>query len=212
VNSTCSRLAKTAVLVAAALVCAASARAAVVNYAFSGHMVDPFGSYSSGTPFGGSISYDDAAVNIGTPNLGRYHDLNFTLTIGSDTVSDSGNGIISIFDNVVTPYPTDLLELASPVGAPLGGLTLSQMLFALQDLTGNALSGIGLPASLSLGDFTPYNASFIELDDFTGRGVVARGSFDTLSVPEPSTIALALTGLLTVLVKFQPRRRVRAGA
>ncbi len=199
-----------AALVTSTLIAVAT-QAATVNYQFSGLMNDPFGTYPIGTPFSGSISYVAPQANIGSPTVGHYLNQTFTLTVGSDTVADSGTGDIYVYDNVVTPYPTDLMIVsASNVIGMIGGLTLSPsngLQLALQDVTGNAFSGIGLPGpGLSLSEFTPGNATFIQITDASFNHF-ARGDLGLLAAPEPSGQALLLGGGAMSLVGLTRARR-----
>ena len=101
----------------------------------------------------------------------------------------------------VTPDPTFTQPLPT------------QMTFMLQELPPPDLTSLqwpypNLPGSLSLSEFSLGAASFIQLDDFA-TNTIGIGEFNP--VPEPSTIALALTGLLAVLFKCLSSGRVRAG-
>lgn len=190
---------------------------AVVNYTFSGAMVNPFGTHPIGTPFSGSITYDETQTDLspgGPPDVGNYVYQNFSLTVGAETVNDNGPGQIYVYDNLVTPYPTDLMIVnTSTVSGSFGGLTLNPfgMMLALQDITGAAFSSIGLPGpGLTLDDFTQGNATFIQLTSTGPNFINARGELGNLVVPEPSAIWLAAAAAAATCTTRRAVTRPRA--
>lgn len=170
-----------------------------VTYHFSGVLSDPFGSYGVGTPFTGVFTYEQIQPDQ-TPyfDRGDYSYTSISLNIGSDYVSDSGPGVINVYDNSF--YPTDLFHLypfslSGTVGgqilAPGAGLQL-----VLQDVTGYVFSNASLPGSNHLlSDFTGGGATFIQLQSEPGPfpfdTQIARGWLTELSaVPQSVQVVI----------------------
>ncbi|MDO8541473.1 MAG: PKD domain-containing protein [Opitutaceae bacterium] len=169
---------------------------ATITYFFAGSLAEPFGSLAAGTPFTGSFSYvvPQTSLQNGQPAYrGDYRYQSFSLTFGSTTVTDSGTGVINLYDHGTydlvgpfgpTTYPTDLFHLYTfNVTGSLGGLTLAPgagIQLVLQDVTGTAWSSTALPgAGLTMADLSAGNATFIQLQStqtgFPGTTTMARG-------------------------------------
>ncbi|MDO9104849.1 MAG: hypothetical protein Q7U57_07790 [Methylovulum sp.] len=142
-----------------------------IVYTFKGTLNDAFGTLPIGTPFTGTLTYPIQAINPNPANptvRGDYISQSITLTMGGNTVSDSGAGIINVYDDT---YPTDLFHFynTSAVNGNLGGETLASgagIQLALQDLSKTAWSSVALPgAGLTMGNLTAGNATFVELNN-----------------------------------------------
>jgi hypothetical protein len=191
--------------------------AAVITYNYSGQLNDSFGTLPADTPFNGSFSYDslqplNTVVDAsGDPVRGDYVYTQFSLNI-SGQLFTSNSGVIYLYDYdpvAGTGFVSDLLQIYTlSLSGSLGGLTLAPdagIIFTLQDSTGNAFNGLGLPGGdLTLDDFSLTSGTFLELReqfraDFS-LGAISRGDLSSLSaVPEPSSRLLFLGGLCTLL-------------
>lgn len=177
--------------------------AAVVTYSFSGALDDSFGTLAAGTTYSGSFSYDDSqplSISSANPLRADYSYDQFSISI-SGQLFTSSSGTIHLYDydlTTSTGYTKDLIEISTlSLSGTLGGLNLASdagIQLVLEDLTGNALTGLGLPkGDLSLGDFTGSGGAFLHFKQASVSGSLidpqfSCGSLSSLSaVPEPST-------------------------
>jgi len=171
-----------------------------ITYYFAGALDEPFGTLPKGASFCGSFSYDGSQP-INTPHMpyrGDYHYASVSVTIDNVTVTDSGTGVINIYDHGLgyppgpagetTGYPTDLFHLYTfAVSGMLGGLTLSPgagIQIVLQDVSGTVFNTPSiLRSDLTLSNFTTGNATFLELQSQNQNAPVsARGELTALSI------------------------------
>jgi len=183
-----------------------SANATVLTFTFAGNLTqvpldEVFGDLAPGDGFVGSFSFDTSAADLipADPATGSFAwsaPFGMNVDIGAHNFTTSGSLSIGVLNSLVDQY-TILATSAS------GDLTLE--LF-LQDSTGSAFSNDSLPSSLQLADFD--QREFHLNGTFDSGQVQADGQVTTLTVPnapEPSTAALALTGLILPFIwkRFQ---------
>jgi hypothetical protein len=193
-----------AIVAVGALAPAADARA--VEYRYSGQLRESFGSYPAGTAFSGTFVYENEQADL-SPGMDRgdFVAKHFTLDIGTDHLVYAQPGVINIYD--ASFYPTDMFHYYTPgIVGQIGGVPVYVASLVLQDLGGKALADANLPATpLKLGDFTQWNASFLELQGKPtpgahGTAEIARGSFDMFEVAEeqhpPKDFAYRYSGQL----------------
>lgn len=149
-----------------------SIQAAPVTYQFTGTTSQSMnvnngtsvGSIPAGTPYAGTLVFDDAQTVAAAAFWGGTHSVyafsSMTLTIGSTTIS-WGPGNIDVYDNVTSTgggYPVGdsfYANVSSPVppSGAINGAQFNWIMLGLVDPTGTVFSGSGLPASLNLGSF-----------------------------------------------------------
>lgn len=196
---------------------AGSARAALVTYNFSGLMNENFtlspttvfGTVPLNAPFTSTFTYDDSQPTPnGATSEASYNLISISITIGAETATGAG-GTLEVYDKV-GGYVDDLIEAYSnSITGTLGGINPTALSVDLQNINGGVLSGPAIPGpGLPFSDFTPGNATFVELDYFPGNpssNVFARGEIGaTLSVPEPASLSLVA---LTCVAGFSRRLR-----
>lgn len=175
----------------------------IVTYSFSGKMNEAFGTIAAGTPFNGTLVYDYSQSNYSHGQQayrGDYQYSSLSLTIGGTTITDNGTGVINHYDHGTydysssyggpTTYPTDLFHVYTyNLSGSLGGLTLATgagLQLVLQDVSGTAWSGIGLPDEhLTMANLTSGNATFIQLQQAYTSGTMPAMARGNLSVCPP---------------------------
>ena len=230
-----SRLAmKSLLLTLGALSIATAIQAAPVTYQFTGTTSQSMnvnngtsvGSIPAGTPYSGTLVFDDAqAVTAaafwgGTHSVFRYTGM--SLTVGTTTLS-WGPGNIDVYDNVTSTgggYPIGdsfYANISAPVapGGAINGAQFNWIFLGLADPTGTVFTGPGLPASLNLGSFrnpfiefnfgtlgTPWGAGNTSMLQFlstlskTGATPVPPPTINTTSLP-PGVIGVAYHAAVT---------------
>ncbi len=215
-------------VVACALMVAATAQAAPVTYYFGGTLdaVSGVPSLSVGDSFTGSFTFESTSVNLNSfpsPNVADYVDSSSAIDVtvnGYSFFSTNTSGCGFAFDcvgiRVFNDLPTlgDFFEasnrvygiLAPVTGPNLDGLGISfSLVLTLQDSTGTVFNSVALPLSLPLSSFD--QARFVLANGSSGA---PQGSLTYLSttapVPEASTSAMLALGLGALA--FVRRRQV----
>ena len=122
------------------------------------------GSIPAGTPYSGTLTFDDAQTATPAAFWGGTHSKysfdSMTLTIGTTTVT-WGPGQIDVYDNVTSTgggYPigdsfyANIIAPVAPNGS-INGAQFNWILLGLVDSTGTVFNGSGLPANLNMGSF-----------------------------------------------------------
>jgi hypothetical protein len=194
--------------------CGIPARGSLVSYTFTGLMNENFsqsqtfvfGTVPINAPFWTTFTYDDSQPTPnGATSVATYSLTSISVTIGSDTATGTG-GNLSVYDKV-GGYVDDFIDASSAsVTGTLGGINPTQLQVVLQNTSGGVLPGPGIPGpGLTFSQFTPGNATFVELDG--NPNLVARGEINA-SVPEPGSLLLAAVACVGGLA-FRARRRSR---
>ncbi len=199
---------------------AAAMNAAPATYQFAGTTSSALtvnngtntGNIPAGTPYTGTLTYDDAQAVTPVSYSGGTHTVyNFTqmtMTVNGTTVS-FGPGQIDVFDNLVSQvsYPSgdSLYVNISGSVAPNGLLNGSQFNYiylALLDATGTAINGGRLPANLSLANF--QTSSFVGFN--YGTGGVPYGAGNTTTIQFLSSLSNSTGGTTppTILTSALP--------
>jgi hypothetical protein len=203
------------ILVTATFLIACAVHAVPITFIYTGHLTQtpsldpesPFPDPISGDPpnpttFSGSFTFDSLALdNIpGDPQSGSYASVGgpfaFSLALGGLTFDFSAVSI-GVLNNY--PFPVvdqyQVLYFVNPTDDNPTGIQLS---IALTDLSHTVFGGDSLPLmppALSAFTFT----NFFFTDTIAGDQVEVAGVIDSLrvplSVPEPATSALLMTGL-----------------
>lgn len=168
------------ILVLTLLGSASAVDAAPVTYQFTGTTSSTMtvddgtsaGTIPAGTPFSGTLIFDDAQAAAPGAFSGGTHSAyaftGMTLTVGATTVS-WGPGTIDLYDNLTSTgagYPVgdslyaNLSAPAAPSGA-INGARFNWILLGLVDGTGTAFAGGALPGALN---FASFQQPFIEFN------------------------------------------------
>ena len=154
--------------------------AAPVTYQFTGTTSSTMtvnngtsaGTISAGTPFSGTLTFDDAqnatAVAFAGGTHSQYPFTNMTLTTGTNTVS-WGPGTIDVYNNLTSAssgYPIGDSLYANIAGVPpngtINGAQFNWIFLGLVDGTGTAFASSALPSNLNFASF--QNNQFIEFN------------------------------------------------
>ncbi|HZT29283.1 MAG TPA: Ig domain-containing protein [Bryobacteraceae bacterium] len=175
---------------------AGSVPAAQVTYQFTGTTSSAMsvnngtstGSVPAGTPYSGTLTFDDAQTATPAAFFGGAHSTyafsGMTLTIGTTTVT-WGPGTLDVYDNLASTaggYPVGdsfYANISAPV-APNGtinGAQFNWIALGLVDNTGTAFTGSSLPANLNMASF---QSAFIEFNYGTQGTPWGAGNTSTL--------------------------------
>jgi len=214
-----STLRRTPFFAAAALlaVCVAPLSAAPITFTFTGIVdnVDPAlaSDFAPGDAFTMSYTFESTTpARVGSDSTFAVFDALTSTDFTLNAYAGSATGSEEIQVDNDPPFPNVDRYSAGPgagstkIGPQVNGLDLASFFVRLDDSTNTVFSdALILPLSLSLSDFTSAGFAVFFANDI-GDIFVVDGHITTL-VPEPTSMMLALVGVVAV-AGYARRRRV----
>ena len=215
-----------AMIIASLLLMQGKVQAAPIQFDYGASIVGNttgFTSVSAGDAVTGSIEFD-SEIEDSIPNdpvIGSYTNGPITLDLNLAGLSFTDDRIsttsITVSDNrLIGGQEVDSLRVvASPLGSPIDGMILQQVIVTLNDLTASAFNSDALPTSLDLSAFQESSIFMSFFDPAAGRTRQLFAGINTVigetpaDVPEPRTFYLLLIALAAVGIAAKGSNHVR---
>lgn len=192
------------------------ASATPTNYSFSGTLTDIRSSgagFSFGTAFAGTYIHDDAPQTGSLLEPGRqlYSGGQFGVTAGTTTLLGGASSELQLFNNwtnSIGGYDQDDGFFVSSYVYDTNRANFFLIQFDLWDFTGTTLTSLAMPSQSQFTQLAANGRVWIRRFEAGIETGLASGNFGAVvsqSVPEPSTVWLALGSLLAMGGSFRKR-------